>query len=60
MRFGILGPFEVADDHGREVPLGGQRQRAVVAILLLHANQVISSDRLIDELWGGPGSRDRS
>jgi DNA-binding SARP family transcriptional activator len=52
MRFGILGSFEVADGLGREVPLGGQRQRAVLAILLLHANEVVSSDRLIEELWG--------
>jgi DNA-binding SARP family transcriptional activator len=52
MRFGILGPFEVADDQGREVALGGRKQRAVLAILLLHANEVVSSERLIDELWG--------
>ena len=52
MRFGILGPFEVADDEGREVALGGRKQRAVLAILLLHAGEVVSSDRLIDELWG--------
>ena len=53
MRFGILGSFEVADDHGRDVALGGKRQRAVLAILLLHAGEVVSSDRLIDQLWGG-------
>ena len=52
MRFGILGPFEVADDEGRELALGGRKQRAVLAILLLHAGEVVSSDRLIDELWG--------
>jgi len=52
MRFGILGPFEVADDQGRELALGGHRQRAVLAILLLHAGEVVSSDRLVDELWG--------
>jgi class 3 adenylate cyclase/DNA-binding SARP family transcriptional activator len=52
MRFGILGPFEVADDEGRELALGGPKQRAVLAVLLLHANEVVSSDRLIDELWG--------
>ena len=52
MRFGILGSFEVADDHGRDVALGGKRQRAVLAILLLHAGEVVSSDRLIDQLWG--------
>ena len=51
MRFGILGPFEVADDEGRELALGGRKQRAVLAILLLHAGEVVSSDRLIDELW---------
>ena len=52
MRFGILGPFEVADDQGRELALGGRKQRAVLAILLLHAGEVVSSERLIDELWG--------
>jgi len=52
MRFGILGPFEVVDDQGRGVPLGGRKQRAVLAILLLHAGEVLSSERLIDELWG--------
>jgi YVTN family beta-propeller protein len=52
MRFGILGPFEVVDRHGRELALGGRKQRAVLAILVLHANEVVSSDRLIDELWG--------
>jgi class 3 adenylate cyclase/DNA-binding SARP family transcriptional activator len=52
MRFGILGPFEVADDRGRPVALGGPRQRAVLAILLLHADRVVLRDRLIEELWG--------
>jgi DNA-binding SARP family transcriptional activator len=52
MRFGILGPFEVADDEGRELALGGRKQRSVLAILLLHAGEVVSSDRLSDELWG--------
>ena len=51
MEFRILGPLEVRDaDH--EVPLGGPRQRALLAILLTHANEVVSRDRLIDELWG--------
>lgn len=52
MRFGILGPFEVADDQGRELALGGRKQRSVLAILLLHAGEALSSERLIDELWG--------
>jgi DNA-binding SARP family transcriptional activator/DNA-binding CsgD family transcriptional regulator len=52
MRFGILGPFAVADDQGRELALGGRKQRAVLAILLLRAGRVVSIDELIDEVWG--------
>jgi DNA-binding SARP family transcriptional activator len=51
MEFGILGPMEVSNA-GRVLPLGGTQQRALLAVLLLHANQVVSSGRLIDELWG--------
>ncbi|MFL5780460.1 MAG: ATP-binding protein [Thermoleophilaceae bacterium] len=51
MDFRILGPLEVAVDGG-VVPLGGGKQRALLAVLLLHANEVLSSDRLIDSLWG--------
>ncbi|HZR92524.1 MAG TPA: AfsR/SARP family transcriptional regulator [Gaiellaceae bacterium] len=51
MDFGILGPLEVGDE-GRILSLGGTRQRALLALLLLNANQVVSSARLIDELWG--------
>ncbi len=51
LEFRILGPVEVLAD-GRPLPLGGAKQRALLAILLLHANEVVSSDRLIDELWG--------
>ena len=50
MEFRILGPLEVTDD-GRPIALGGQKQRALLALLLLHANDVVSRDRLIDELW---------
>jgi YVTN family beta-propeller protein len=49
--FRILGPLEVSDQ-GRDLPLAGSKPRAVLAILLLHANEVVSSDRLIDEVWG--------
>ena len=52
MRFRILGPFEVADDQDRQIALAGVKQRAVLAILLLHAGEVVAVDRLIDELWG--------
>jgi YVTN family beta-propeller protein len=49
--FRILGPLEVADD-GHELALTGGKQSALLAILLLHPNEVVPSDRLIDELWG--------
>ena len=51
MRFGVLGPVEVRRD-GYELLLGGPKQRALLAILLLHANEVVSRDRLADGLWG--------
>src|SRR5947209_5001625 len=51
MEFRILGPLEVLDE-GRALTLGGAKQRGLLAVLLLHANEVVSSDRLIDELWG--------
>ena len=51
MQFRILGPLEVLDAKGA-LPLGGTKQRAVLAVLLLHANEVVSVDRLLDELWG--------
>jgi DNA-binding SARP family transcriptional activator len=50
MEFRILGPLEVLEDD-RPLDLGGQRQRGLIALLLLHANQVVSSSRLIEELW---------
>jgi class 3 adenylate cyclase/DNA-binding winged helix-turn-helix (wHTH) protein len=49
--YSILGPLEVSTE-GRPVSLGGVKQRALLVILLLNANQLVSSDRLIDELWG--------
>src|ERR687897_3471840 len=51
MEFRILGPLEVLEN-GHPVPLGGPKQRALIAALLLRANEVVSRDRLIDELWG--------
>lgn len=50
--FRVLGPLQVATN-GSSLPLGGTKQRAVLALLLLHANEVVSSDRLIDQLWAG-------
>jgi DNA-binding SARP family transcriptional activator/streptogramin lyase len=51
MQFRILGPLEVEGD-GEPLALGGAKQRAVLAVLLLHANRVVSRDRLIDAVWG--------
>lgn len=51
MEFRILGPIAVFDQ-GRPLPLGGPRQRTILALLLTRANEVVSTDRLIDELWG--------
>ena len=52
LRFRMLGPLEVLDDDGRPLILGGAKQRALLAVLLLHPGQVVAADRLIDELWG--------
>jgi DNA-binding SARP family transcriptional activator len=49
--FRILGPLEVSHD-GRAVPVTGTRQRELLALLLLDAGRVVSSDRLMEELWG--------
>jgi DNA-binding SARP family transcriptional activator/ABC-type branched-subunit amino acid transport system substrate-binding protein len=51
VEFRMLGPLEVVEGDRRR-PLGGPKQRAVLAILLLHRGEVVSTDRLIDELWG--------
>jgi DNA-binding SARP family transcriptional activator len=56
MEFRILGPLEVVDD-GTWLPLGGARQRAVLALLLTRPNEVVSTDRLIDDLWGSEPPR---
>ena len=47
----ILGPLEVLDD-GRAITIGGSRQRALLALLALHVNETLSTERLIDGLWG--------
>jgi DNA-binding SARP family transcriptional activator/tRNA A-37 threonylcarbamoyl transferase component Bud32 len=49
--FRILGPLEVAGDEG-QLELGGPKPRALLAVLLLNAGEVVPADRLIDELWG--------
>src|ERR1043165_4371380 len=51
MEFRILGPLELRDQRG-PVPLPGTKPRAVLAVLLLHANSAVSAERLAQALWG--------
>src|SRR3954471_18043313 len=51
LEFRILGPLEAIDDD-RRIELGGARQRAVLAILLLHRGETVSVDRIVDLMWG--------
>jgi len=50
MDFLILGPLEVSED-GRKLALGGPKQRAILAHLILRTNRVVPADLLIDGLW---------
>jgi DNA-binding SARP family transcriptional activator len=52
VEFRILGPLEVVEN-GLPLPLGSRKQRALLALLVLHAGEVVSRDRLIDDLWHG-------
>ena len=51
MEYRILGPLEVVED-GNPVALGTVKERLVLGVLLLHANEFVSRERLIDDLWG--------
>src|SRR5262252_6012604 len=57
LEFFILGPVEVRVN-GRLVPVRGFRQRALLAMLLVNANEVVASDRLLDELWSAEAGTD--
>jgi DNA-binding SARP family transcriptional activator/ABC-type transport system substrate-binding protein len=61
MEFRLLGPVEARRDD-RPIALGGAKPRALLAVLLLHANEVVSRDRLIDALWRdrAPGAAEHS
>ena len=52
LEFRILGPLEVVANGAGVVPIAAQKQRALLALLLLNANEVVSTDRLVDGLWG--------
>jgi DNA-binding SARP family transcriptional activator len=51
MEFRILGPLEVLEN-GRELSIRGRKLQALLALLLLSRCEVVSRDRLIEELWG--------
>lgn len=61
MDFLILGPLEALAD-GRPLTLGGPKQRAVLALLLIHRGEVVERDRIVDALWGErpPASADKT
>jgi DNA-binding SARP family transcriptional activator len=52
MEFRVLGAVEVVQDGNGAVPLGAPKQRAILAHLLLRANQLVPTEVLIDEVWG--------
>ena len=52
MQFAVLGPLDVLDAAGEAVDVGGAKPRALLSLLLLNANRVVSVDRIVDELWG--------
>ncbi|MGA9160250.1 MAG: BTAD domain-containing putative transcriptional regulator [Actinomycetota bacterium] len=51
MEFLVLGAVEVLDD-GRPLPIGGPKQRAVLAHLILQPNRIVPAEQLIEDLWG--------
>jgi len=61
MEFRILGPLEVLDEGGA-VSIAGAKERSLLALLLLHGGRVVSTDRLVDSLWGEerPGTSRKS
>ncbi len=58
MRIGILGPLELRDEAGQQVPLGGPRLRALLIRLALAAGRTVPAERLAADLWDGAGPAD--
>ena len=50
MEIRVLGPLEAIDD-GDRLPLGGPKQRLVLAILLARVNETVATDRIIESVW---------
>ena len=57
MRCGVLGPLEVHDDDGTRIPVPGAKERLLLAVLAAESPNVVSVDRLVDELWAGSPPR---
>jgi len=55
VQFNVLGPLELRRA-GETVDLGSHKQKSLLALLLIHRNQVVSTDRILDELWGEGGA----
>ena len=51
VEFHILGPLEIVDDEGRASPVRGEKVRRLLALLLISPNRVVSTDRLVDQIW---------
>ena len=60
LNFRLLGPLEVDDDGGAALAIGTGRQRALLGLLVLRANELVASDRLVEELWGASPPADRA
>ncbi|MDJ0792569.1 MAG: BTAD domain-containing putative transcriptional regulator, partial [Acidimicrobiia bacterium] len=58
LSFEVLGPFQVRIG-GEPIQIASYKQRSLLALLLMNANTVVSSDRLIDEIWGEQASKSR-
>lgn len=56
MEFRLLGPLE-ASREGVPLPLGGRKQRGILAVLLIQANETVSVDRIVDDVWGATPPR---
>lgn len=54
MRIDVLGPVQAWRDNGRPAPLGGPRHREVLGRLVAAEGRVVTTDRLVDDLWGDP------
>src|SRR4051812_10802414 len=52
MDVGILGPLVIRGPEGREIRLPAGRERALLALLLIHRGHVVSGDRIVEALWG--------